>query len=413
MRIPLYGKGIVVSKLLFPKLTREIGNLRKNKKITNSLLSKSKIFDIIKDELNLNIMPQYDPYGGENAFISMPLLNDDHPFFKKYNANYAGALSQGMMKLNNGVIEGGFDSQGKAYGFFSEIDNFMVIGKGLFENKFSDGGVAAILCHEIGHFRTLLTNLKYGLTANFLIGQTVNAYMSTESRDERIRLINDFEATTGNIVQDKEQLASQKKEELVTTVLVGSLKEGPSSELNTPNLDYSQCEQAADHFAVACGAETHLAEALGKIHSYWSTDRIPRPIYYSFDLLNCIGKTTIAIANPIVGAVMIAGLMMSNSPLAREYDKAGERVKRMRRALVTETKSANLNKEERLHLQRSIEFLDKEIKTYTDKTPIFELVWCKLTPWGRKDTKQTNKVKLYEELMTNELHIATNALKTV
>lgn len=414
MALQLYSPGMVVSKLLHQKLTLEIGRIRKTGRVTPGVVERSNIFTIIQKELGLNLSARMINDGTENAFIPLPMLNEDHPYMQRYRTVIAGHEGVTKIKRNDGVIEGGFDKDGKAFGFFADLESSIFIGSGLFSMRYTDGETAAILCHEIGHYRGALKNLKFAFSSNHIISQAVNAYMNAGTRDERIRLVMDFEGAVGTVVNNKEELVDHKNKEMVTTVLVGSMKENGCSELNTPNLDYSQCEQEADHFATACGAGSDLSTALSKVNGYFDPSRVPRPLYYSMDLAKTIIKTSAFLAGgPITMAVMLVYVGMSPAPVARHYDKSGERIARIRKALTVESKSARLNKEEARHLVDQIETIKEVEALYKDKTPIFEMLWVNVTPWGRRDKKQTNMVKTYENLVANELHSAALKLRSI
>lgn len=411
MGLNLYGSGMVVSKLLFPKLVKEFTKLKENKKLTSKIVARSGLYKIILDELGIHCNPVMENNLTENSYVSMPLLNEDHPFFQRHNTEVASAKSLTMAKRLGKDLIGGFDKNGKAFGFITEIDHCLSIGGGLITAKYTAEEIAAIVCHELGHLRTFYKNLVYSFTANSLITAAVEQYMNAPSKEEAVKLITDYEEVTESIIQDKATLGKDPAK--VTCVFVGALKNSNVSELNCPTLDATQAELEADLFAMQAGVQDHLGKALSKVHGYFNIDRIPRPIYYFFHTAGFLAKLSIGLANPIIGGIMIAGLMFDGSPLARDYDKGSVRITRMRKALLSQSKNPGLNKEERKSLGNALVELDNLANTYKDKTTILEFLWTKTTPWGRKDKKQHNLIKTYESLVNNELHGATNALKAI
>lgn len=403
------GYTIPVSKLLFPKLAKEIKNLRAGG-VTRRAVAESKIFSIIKDELNLNISCNYEQ-GMASAYIAMPLLNEDHPFLKRYVASVASGDAIALINKYNGVVEGGFDSQGKATGIFAELTTNMVITSGLFDSKFTDENVAAVICHEIGHYRTSLSALKYAFTTSHLIRTTVEAFLDNKNREERTRLVLALENATGTTINSREKVVDSNDNELITTVIVGAAT-SVKSELNTNAFDVSQCEQAADQFAVACGAELELIDALNKISWYFTPSRIPRPLYYLFEIAGLVKY--FFLAHIPIGAIMIAAkFILTGNPLATTYNKTEERMRRVRQAAVVESKAPWLTKEQRKSIAARIKDMDEIIALHKDRPSIFELFFTLLVPSGRSNAKNTDIVRLYEELTSNELHVSVNKLKSI
>lgn len=411
MALNLYGSKIGVSKLLFPKLVKELNKLKENKKVTPKIVARSGLYKIILDEMGIHCNPVMENNLTENAFVALPLLNEDHPFFQRYNTEAASVKSLTMAKRLGKDLIGGFKSDGKAFGFITEIDHELTLGGGLVSGKYTAEEIASMICHELGHLRTFYKNLVYSFTANSLITTAVEQYLNAPTKETAVRLITEYEEETESIIQDKDSLGKDSTK--VTCVFVGALKNSNVSELNCPTLDVTQAELEADEFAMQAGAQEHLGKALSKLHGYFNIDRIPRPVYYFFHTANVLGNVGIGIANPIIGGIMIAGLMFSGSPLARDYDKGSVRITRMRKALLGQTKNPSLTKSERKSLGNALVELEKIANTYKDKTKILEFLWTKTTPWGRKDKKQHNLIKSFEDLVNNELHGATNALKAI
>lgn len=412
MSVVSNGYTIPVSPLLFPRLKKEIENIRQAGGELRKTLPKSKIQDIIKEELNLNISVSYDHSAGPNAYIMQPLMNEDSPFLKRYNSSIASGDAVALIRKSKNAIEGGFDAKGKAFGVFAEIHTSMAITRGILtDEKYTPGNVAAILCHEIGHYRTSLTVLKYSFTTPMLLRTTLEAFLGTQDREVRLRLTDEYEKAIGTTIQSREKLIDSNDEKLVTTVIVGSAF-SVESELRTDAWDVSACEQMADQFAVACGAAGDLSDALGKSIGWINASRVPRPIYYLFDIYVLVIKL-LSVLNPFYAGFIFTMIVLRGHPMAETYNRPEERLQRIRQSQVTESKASWLTAEQRKQIKKNIETTDEILKKYKDRSSIAEKVFLNLTPKGRRDKKNTDLVRLYEQLMTNELHVGINNLKTL
>lgn len=407
------GYSITVSKLLFPLITKEIERLRNDSTNLRRDLPTSKIQDIIKKEMNLNISINYDNSSDVNAYIAQPLLNEDHPFLKQYNSAFASGDGIALIKKATGVIYGGFDKSGKAFGIFSEIHTNMGITRGALENKkYTSANIAAIICHEIGHYHTALRSLKYCVTTAFLLRSCVESFFDTSNREERTKLVLAYENAIGTTIQDREKLVDSNDKELVTTVIVGAAG-SIDSELRTDAYDVSACEQAADQFAVACGAHADLVSALDKIHWYWTPSRIPRPLYYLWEITRVSSILAGAMSSPFYAAFLTTTVLLRGNPLALHYNKTEERLTRIRNAAVVETKATWLTKEQREHLHSAIKEMDNTIKNHKDRPKLFELFFVTLTPKGARDKRNTDLVRAYERMVANDIHVGVNRLKSL
>lgn len=407
------GYSITVSKLLFPLITKEIERLRNDSNNLRRDLPASKIQDIIKKELNLNISVNYDSSAAVNAYVSLPLLNEDHPFLKVYNNGFASGDGVALIKKGSGVIYGGFDKAGKAFGVFADIHTNMGITRGALENKKqTPANIAAIICHEIGHYCTALRSLKYCMTTAFLLRSCVESFFDTNNREERTKLVLEYENAIGTTIQNREKLVDSNDKELVTTVIVGAAG-NVNSELRTDAYDVSACEQAADQFAVACGAHADLVDALDKVHWYWTPSRIPRPLYYLWEVTRVSGVLAGVMTSPFYAALLTTTILLNGNPLALHYNKTEERLTRVRNAAVVETKAPWLTKEQRDHLHNSIKEMDTIIKNHKDRPKLFELFFVALVPKGRRDKRNIDLVRTYERMMANDLHVGVNRLKSL
>jgi hypothetical protein len=281
----------------------------------------------------------------------------------------------------------------------------------LFSDKFTDGEIAMILLHEIGHVRTQFSFLIYGFTTSTLAHTATHALINERNREERMRLVLEYENTVGTTIQSKEKLVDSNDEQLITTVVVAAA-DNVKSDMNTPSFDVSQCEQSADQFATAAGNGAELASGIGKITGRLDPSRISRPVYYTLDAVYSLLIMS-QFLNPIGAVIMSLRLLYKGNPSGVAYNDTEERFTRIRRAMVIESKSSKLTQAERVRLSEHLKTIDDLIALYVDRRSFYQLLFTVVHPAGRREKKRTDAVRLYEELMANELHVANNKLKSL
>lgn len=398
-------------KLFHLELVESVRVIREGKGKA-SAISKSKIHDIVMKHLGIKIALNIrEDYHG--ACTTVPSLNKSHPLINDYMRGGwedDNALER-LAKSDKGVLKGEIDlAKSKVSGIFSEIEMRVFLGSKLFDKayKYSDEEIAAILCHELGHTFSYFELLAHATTTNVIIRSSMERLIGNPNREQRIAIIESVESAIGAKFDDRDRLIDTKSKDVYQTVVLAKATEASRSEMGENIYDYTGFEAMADQFATRHGFTSSLATALDKINRHYGSDSYRgRGLFIFLEA----GKLLLFIASIATGNIIFPVLVLLTNPFRQEYDKPGQRTKRIRGQVVEALKEKNLPDDQRDSLLNDLTVIDNLSEDINDKSTILEMYWGHINPIGRRQRKSINFQQDLEELVQNDLIVAAAKLQ--
>lgn len=199
------------SGALFAEVTKAVSFLREDKKYTTESILKSEIMDIVKAYTNMSVV--FHIVEGRQACIRLPELDANHPFNRGYQQMFGAYEGVQVIQALGGKAIGGVSlKEGRVYGVYEKISGDVFMGTGFFhDRRYSDGQIAAIILHELGHLFTYFEFLGSVVMTVHAINCTAKTVMETEDYEKRLVAIREAERTLGVDIPDKEKLAAKPK----------------------------------------------------------------------------------------------------------------------------------------------------------------------------------------------------------
>ena len=399
------------SPTLFNELTICIGELRKLASPTTKDFKKTNFAKLIKDELNLIVNPLIDDASYPNAYVCPPALDKNHPLVPTmYRWDKGSADGLAGISANGGAMVGTVDLRnGRVSGALAtvECDLYLTLGL-LTDTRFSDGEVAAIALHEVGHIETYLEFIAHTVTTNYILSAVAKEWARSDSQVKRIQIVKDAERAL-QLESSSDTLADSSDVTVVQTVLLSKAINQSRSELGSCLYDMRAWEQLSDQFATRFGAGRDLATGLDKIHrwsgssSYYST-----PFFVFMEAI----KFACWLATIFIGMIPISAMILMYNPSIKVYDEPGERISRIRMQLVEALKNQSISKSFRDSLLADLEAIDALIEPINDRRGLLELFWTTVIPGGRNQYNQTVFQQELEKLALNDLFATAAKLKS-
>ena len=359
-----------------------------------------------------------------------PIAYDDMRFYRD--------SSEGISHLrrNAGVIEGGVDDNGRVYGVFAKMRVYFIVGFGWFHNQFTPEHMAALMMHEVGHYDSYVRALKESVTYSTILAAVAQEW-SGASSDVRMKLIDKAAKTLNTEIDPKmaAQAVRLNNIEGVVSVFVTNRVLEPRSAMNTPGMDYSQWEAAADQFAVRMGAGVYLAEANHMANKYDpELFRKNRSVYLSNlgHILACLanGGFIVAMGAAMGGGVVpvmvlgvlnalasyyIVGWGSSGSPFGASYEIYDNPVRRIERIMVemrAELKRRDLPAKQAKASLRAIDDIEHMMSEYYTAVPLAYRFATLFSSDYRSTRYREQQQRTLESLANNELFVAAAAVRT-
>lgn len=398
---------------LFQELTLAIGKLRKGDSYTTEAILDSDIMNIVRDYTGMRIAFHVDANYG-HACIGLPELDRNHPFIDGYWRAY-GHFETGaqIIRAMKGQIKGSVDrTNSKVGGIYSEIQADIYFGKSFLQGKmYSDGELAAVLLHELGHLFTYFEYLGTTVHSSHVIAAAAKAVMEIEDQAERAVVLKEAQQVLGVEIPDTDRLSMTPKAArsyATQTVLISAYAEKSRSEMGTNVYDARSCEQLADQFATRHGAGKELVTALDKLYrSYSHRSTLSMAEHVILE----VGKMILFLCGLFLLTIPLVLWLLVSNPTRKIYDDPQARVRLVRQQLNEELKEKGLPDSRRVALLSDIAICEEIEGSLDDKRTVLEFIWTTVMPSGRAAANQELVQKQVEDLLNNQLFVMSAKLK--
>lgn len=317
-----------------------------------------------------------------------------------------------QLKLINLETKGWVDnSKVKVGGVFSKIGLTIELTTGLLNLKrLTIGEMSAVILHELGHAYYYFAALGQTLRTNMVLLYTMRELSGLTDLKQRIEIVEDAAALLELKLDDVESLASDENpKEILQTVIANESFKKLRNELGSSTYDNVTWEQLADYFAARQGAGVELVTGLDKIGAN-DRSRKNRSIYTRF--VTMITDVTSAMRYYKLESFSILYQFMLD-PMADAYDAPKVRLQRIREQLTRSLKDPTSTTEQKKSVLEDIATVDSIISELEHKYSFIQKLWSKLSPRGRRETKQVVMQRELEELLANRLFESAARFKTM
>ena len=395
----------------FNELKEKIAELRKTK-MTPADVKKANIPAVIMKHTGMNIDFSIDPRKQINAYMMIPMMDRNHPFwtthgYDKYVNDTSDLRYVGKRKQINQIEVWTNDANYTIGGAWSKVVVKVKMLAGLMNSAvFTDGGVTAILLHELGHVYTYFSLFGKLTRKNFLTNEAIKEVLSDEPLEKRVQVLELLEKDLNITIQNKEKILQTDKktrgEVIQSIVLTETVIGGGTSSINA-GYDTRNLEQIADQFAIYHGAGADLAVAMNELYKkFGSIETVSNAAFVIIEILKAALFVSVVMVNPILALV---GLILS-IPGHKVYDDPQARVELIRKQLVGGLKEAKGNPDLNAQLLDQIATLEKLEGALKDRRTLYTLVYQTITPRGRTMYRQEVFMKSVENLLYNDTYLS-------
>lgn len=345
---------------------------------------------------------------------SMMELWDD--FDKHYT------LKKVLKALDAQIVEGIVDlKNSKVTGVFTKIKSKMVLPKDyLFNKKFSNEELAAIVLHEIGHVFTSFECLTRTVSTNQSLAIMIKSMDKSIRYDDRKIILAKAKDKLNLTDEELEILLNDSNPNKTALIVMGGAIRQSKSELGASVYDANSCEYLADQFAARHGAGKFLVTALDKLMGTSSSE--------FFDLLiSGLIFVTLSLFMTMFTGVMAIGVLMglwftvatmtnaSDFDVSWIYDNNYTRYSRIKHQMVQQLKDPQLDKDVRDEVVRYIDEIDPIIQKNIQDTDIKvrNKIAMFISSTHKRDFEYMRLQKDLELLGNNDLYVMSQKLKTV
>ena len=376
LRLGLETIAFQADPVLFNDLRIVINKLRSEKSITAEKLKKSGIDKVIFTRTGITIFPVLKTGSKQTdyeAYVKPPQIDANNPVVNYYRKNWLSQNLDGMAAIRSakGMVTGSLNrATGKVSGVFSEIGCELTLSKAFFEtDHFTDEEVAAVILHEIGHIWSYFEMLGEMLSTNYVIQTVSQEFLKTGDNEKRVAILSEAEIVLGIKIENKQDLARVSADDTLQAVIISNIVRENRSEFNSYVYDLTGWEQLSDQFAARHGCGVHLATALDKLYRlYGSNSYMTGFGFYFWEAIKVM---------MVIGAMWsgfgIAFVLLSlmYCPLEREYDEPADRMQRIRKQLVEQTKMRDMSPELRADLLNDIAAVDSILSLIKDRETFY------------------------------------------
>lgn len=288
--------------------------------------------------------------------------------------------------------------------------------------------MTALLLHEVGH---AFTHIEYSIRTiknTSVILDTLKENLDKDKTYKKSLLIC-YEKLGGK----PHEIEDKNTTKVFLTLMDRYVKASNSIDENThANTD---SEQLADQFAVRFGIGVQLSTAIEKVQKKLKDFNFKMSAENSMTVLLLGGFWSIAFTGSILGAIsffgiITVGVMMmvyfmdtlysiathGNQAEGQTYDYDKRRYIRIKNDLIRQLRKSKLPKDvikQKLNDIKHIEVMIENAEPEEDQIPLIDKIVRVMSPAGKELADNKKLDELVEDLMENDLYIASNKLKTI
>lgn len=379
----------------------------------------------IKFYTNIN----YDILIGDYSMSTEPpMIDKNNIMFEGYGFEEMALGKRTLQDIRSSVsksVSGLLDpARARVSGYFSTMAPIrQMLNQGMIFNNvptdgkggrmsWTDGELAGVVLHEVGHVWAYLEMLIHLRTTNQILAGITRELAGTTDYSKREVIIREAGQMLDVDIEPVEM--ATKANGTVYTLFVTSLARKNKSQVGG-GYDINSFEALADQFAARHGAGRDMVTGLHKM-SEGSIDRRGNVEYFFVELMKVTyGVLGIAaasmgmLASSLVMFTLAASFIMVDSH-NEWYDKTGYRFKRIRNQLVEMLKDKDLDKKDAERIREDIDVIDNVTAHYKDHVQFVGLIFDYLIPSGIGKRKDIAFQQSLEEMSSTRLFYLASKL---
>lgn len=430
---------------IFGKQLEEVVEKIYNKlleKDKESIFSRNKKIISIKPETDILVKLIYDRLGIKVkiledftvAGVIPAVINDSHIFFYDFLKN--GSLSKDtdfkdlMKKVQKqSIIKGTIDlEKSKVGGVFSELENKLYIHFPilLIDLKLTVKEVVAIILHELGHIFYYFEYSNRLEESNQILSNGLRELLNDKDKKDLVYIFKEIQTINDKISESDIDDIVNGKNIVPNLKLIKIISGSVSSQLLNRKYNETSFEQLADNFCNRFGYGRALVSSMEK------TDITGNFFVYFKLLISTLYYTmlpillVLSIITPMAVVIKIFNIyvyslityysyyFLGENNKDYTYDNIRRRYKRIRNDMVEILKNTkNISKEEITGIINNIDELDKIISNTNVPENINKKLIDFFISTNRSAKASINEQQLMEDLVSNDLFIKSEKLKTI
>lgn len=408
----------------FLPLVAEIKNYRENYQgsFKTATLKNTRIAELISKRFNFtNVSVEVEDVDYINAYSQNEFFDVNNPLLrgilKAYNFKDIRQIKSTpdflrKLKENNEAIGGVDLKKAKVSGFFSAIAVKLSLTRGLLEaSHITDEGIAAILCHEIGHSFTFYEKFGVHFTTNLALSAMIHRAVGLDSQQDSEKVvIYQTMRKVYNIEIDPEYLATLNNPNAIQVIVIDKYRESLHSEHGSTLYDGISSEFTADNFAVRLGAGPELLATLAAF--MYSPPSMA--VYVGQMTVLCLLIAVVVVTIPafIIVYLALLGLTLTFAPYGEIYDEPKVRLIRIKQGMIQELKDPKLPTLRRSELSEIIKNFDKAINSFNYEFGIITLIGQNITAIRRKEYQNRKLQQDLEAIGSNDLYVQSGRIQS-
>jgi hypothetical protein len=341
--------------------------------------------------------------------------------FPDFDQNYD--LRRVLKLIDKDIIHGTVDLKtAKVSGVFADIKCKMFLPKDyLFNTKFLNEELSAIVLHELGHVFTSFEYLSRSVATNQSLAVMLKMMDKSVKFEDRKVVFGKAKEKLGMSEEAYKLIENEKDINKVTMVVMGEAIRESKSELGASVYDLVSCEYLADQFAARHGAGKYLVTALDKLmDGGWSG------MFFTVLMTTISYLMLPAVFFIMTGSLPVAGVAFvifsilnyvggSYDDTHGIYDNNYMRYSRVKHQMVQQLKDPNTDPEEKKVLVTYIDEIDPIIKKNLSDTNVKlrNKIAMFFSSEHKRDFEYMKLQKDLELIGNNDLYVMSEKLKLI